>query len=56
VRNDDGSWVRSQTHTNANGGTRTVTVNGTVDAETGARNREVTVERDPPPASGKPTP
>ena len=56
VRNDDGSWVRTQTTTNANGGGRTVTVNGSIDAETGTRNRDVTVERNPPPASGEPTP
>lgn len=55
VRNDDGSWVRTQTTTGPNGGSRTVTVNGSVDAETGARQREVTVERNPP-AGGEPTP
>lgn len=55
VRNDDGSWVRSQTTTGPNGGSRTVTVNGSVDADTGARNRDVTVERNPPPAAD-PTP
>ncbi|NQD35910.1 hypothetical protein HPT27_02675 [Permianibacter sp. IMCC34836] len=56
VRNDDGSWLRTQTTTAANGGTRTVTVNGSVDAETGARNRDVTVERNPAPAPAEPTP
>ncbi|MFN4292428.1 MAG: hypothetical protein ACK4E7_16355 [Permianibacter sp.] len=55
VRNDDGSWVRTQTTTGPNGGSRTVTVNGSIDAETGAREREVIVERTPP-ASGEPTP
>ena len=55
VRNDDGTWVRTQTTTGPNGGSRTVTVNGSVDAETGARQRDVSVERTPP-ASGEPTP
>ena len=55
VRNDDGTWVRTQTTTGPNGGSRTVTVNGSVDAETGARQRDVTVERTPP-ANGEPTP